>query len=77
MPKFIVELKKNYRKEGRIVVNIDNPDANENDALDLVQDMIDNIKEPLETEDPRIQWDDDLDYEDFSFDTTGIVDREE
>jgi hypothetical protein len=73
MPEFRVELKKNYRKNGSILVNIDNPNATENDALELVQDMMCDKNTPLKTEDSRIEWDDYLDYEDDSFDTTGFA----
>jgi len=70
MSKFRVQVKKNYCVKGSIVVEAD--DAWEAEAI--VGGMIDDIE--LKTQDERIEWDSDYEYEDFSFDTTGEVDLE-
>jgi hypothetical protein len=64
MPQFKVEVSKDYHQMGSIVVGAKTESA----AIAKVDKMMANL--PLQTDDPSIQWDD-MEYVDFSFNTTG------
>jgi hypothetical protein len=69
--KFKVSVEKNYYVTGAITVEAEDSDA----ALKQVSDRINEGN--LQTSDSDIEWNDDLDYIDGSFQTTGDIEEEE
>jgi hypothetical protein len=72
MPKFDVEVSKDYHQMGTISVEA----KTKAEAIDKVDKMMADNKKPLQTCDPRIDWDG-IEYVDFSFTTTGNVEKTE
>jgi len=66
---FVVEVRQEFIQIGSIEIEATCPRA----AIERVQRMMNDQKNPLQTCDPRIQWRPAV-YVDFSFDTTNEVD---
>ena len=68
---FRVTVEKQQTVSGTIVVQAKNADA----AIVAVNKLMNDKKNPLQTNDARIEWDEPV-YDDDSFKVTGDVDRE-
>lgn len=70
MPEYRVSVEKTSRQTGVITIEAASSFA----AKEKVKEMMEDTKNPLQTIDDRIEWDD-PEYIDFSFQTTGDVEE--